>query len=118
MILRIDSCGECPAKTGEFHGNDGWSEYDCAIIEGVHTVITKEKGTIPLSCPLREREVKGGFLPDIEDLSHTIDFEEPKCGKCGGTGIDSEGYSPGHVEMLPCDCPEVDGGLFREKGAR
>ena len=31
--------------------------------------------------------------------------EVEKCGTCGGSGIDSEGYSPGHVEMLPCpDC--------------
>ena len=33
---------------------------------------------------------------------------KPKCGKCGDTGIDSEGYSPGHVEMLPCDCQKEE----------
>ncbi len=114
MILRIDSCGECPAKTGEFHGNDGWSEYDCAIINGVHTMITKEKGTIPLWCPLREREVKGRFLPDIEDLSHTIYFEGPKCGTCDGTGklIHAEDTTlyPQAPE-LPCPDCEVDGDL-------
>ena len=36
------------------------------------------------------KKPKGRFLPDIEDLSHTIDFDKPKCGTCGGSGYDRQ----------------------------
>ncbi len=52
---------------------------------------------------------KGRFLPDIEDLSHTIDFEEPKCGKCGGTHCVDTPFS-GSDPSCP-DCLEVDDDL-------
>ena len=52
---------------------------------------------------------KGRFLPDIEDLSHTIDFEKPKCGECGGTHCVDTPFS-GSDPSCP-DCKEVDGDL-------
>ena len=55
------------------------------------------------------KKPKGRFLPDIEDLSHTIDFEEPKCGKCGGTHCVDTPFS-GSDPSCP-DCPEVDDDL-------
>ena len=63
---------------------------------------------------------KGRFLPDIEDLSHTIDFEKPKCGECGGSGYDRQACkneSPNDCISTCCHgcqdatpCPECDQG--------
>ncbi len=53
---------------------------------------------------------KGRFLPDIEDLSHTIDFEEPKCGTCDESG-EVETVRGKHHKLIgskPCpDCEEA-----------
>ena len=105
MILKIDSCGECPAS---FMDSERWTL--CKITNRHH----KNIEPVPTWCLLREREVKGRLLPDIEDLSHAIDFEEPKCGTCDGTGklIHAEGTTlyPQAPE-LPCPDCEADGDL-------
>ncbi len=48
---------------------------------------------------------KGRFLPNIEDLSHTIDFDKPKCGTCGGTHCVDTPFSGSDPS-----CPECDQG--------
>ncbi len=78
--------------------------------------VTEERMFLALSA--MKDKPKGRFLPDIEDLSHTIDFEEPKCGECGGSGNKDPGYSTcrcheGSDESCkacsPDPCPECGG---------
>ena len=51
MLIRIDSCGECPVST-RWEGSQG-RVVCCA------TDKTFGANTLPKSCPLREREVRG-----------------------------------------------------------
>ncbi len=69
MILRIDSCGECPALDGSFGSYDN-TEYllDCKLSRKKSR--TAEKNLIPAWCPLRKHEVKG--LPDYIEKEQRV----------------------------------------------
>ncbi len=52
---------------------------------------------------------KGRFLPDIEDLSHMIDFEELKCGTCDESGEVETVRGKHHKLIGSKPCPDCGG---------
>ncbi len=90
MLVRIDSCGECPA----------FIKFRCAIkVCGVHITSDEAKVVQPW-CPLRELEANTSHLSYVDILRLDPEYEKtyqeavewvdaldkPKCGKCGGKG--------------------------------